>query len=277
MDGRRGRVLPCPTLGGMPWRPWEDVLALVELAAPSACAGCGRPGLRWCEACEAAVRVTAPRAWAPTPCPPGFPPTWSGPAYDGTVRAAVVAWKDGGRADLTAVLAPVLRDVLAAALAASPVHGRAVRGGVPVALVPAPSARRSTRQRGEHRVGSLVAATARGAAPLRVVDALELGRAVADQAGLGAAERRRNLAGAVRVRRGREEGLVRMPCVVVDDVVTTGATLTECARALRAGGSGPVVAVTLAATRRRGGGGAGTASPPEQGRAGPLSVRGRAD
>lgn len=261
----------------MPWRPWEDVLALVELAAPSACAGCGRPGLRWCEACEAALRTTTPRPWTPTPCPARFPPTWSGPAYDGTVRAAVVAWKDGGRADLTAVLAPVLRDVLAVALAGSPAHREAVRGGSPVALVPAPSARRSTRQRGEHRVGSLVAATARGAAPLRVVDALELGRAVVDQAGLGAAERSRNLAGAVRLRRGREKGLSRVPCVVVDDVVTTGATLTECARALRTAGSGPVVAVTLAATRRRGGAGAGSGSPPDQRRAGPLSVPRRAD
>jgi predicted amidophosphoribosyltransferase len=189
----------------------------------------------------------------------------------------VVAWKDGGRADLTAVLTPLVRDVLASAVAGSEVHRRAVAHGSPVALVPAPSARSSTRHRGEHRVRSLVVAAARDAGPLRVVDGLELARKVADQAGLGAVARGRNLAGAVRVRRERACEVAAVPCVVVDDVVTTGATLTECARALRAAGSGPVVAVTVAATSRRRGTGAASADPSRQGRAGPLSVPGRAD
>ena len=192
-----------------------------------------------------------------------MPPTWAGPAYDGVVRTAVVAWKDGGRADLTgAVLAPLLRDVLAAALTASPEHRAALARGSPVALVPAPSARGRTRRRGEHRVRSLVGAAVRGARGLRVVDAHELSRRVADQAGLGAAQRHRNLEGAVRVRRGRAGAVAGLPCVVVDDVVTTGATLTECARALRAAGSGPVVAVTIAATRRRAGGPRGPRTAP---------------
>ncbi|WP_022923148.1 ComF family protein [Ornithinimicrobium pekingense] len=258
----------------MPWRPWEDVLALVELAAPSACAGCGRAGLRWCPACAADLAGTAPRTWTPTPRPPGFPPTWAGPAYEGAVRAAVVAWKDGGRADLTGtVLAPVLRDVLAAALAASPDHRAAVARGSPVALVPAPSARRSTRQRGEHRVRSLAAAAVRGAGPLRVVDVLELSRRVADQAGLGAAQRRRNLQGAVRVRPRGTPAVAGLPCVLVDDVVTTGATLSECARALTVARSGPVVAVTVAATARRSRPSQAAAPAP----AGRLSVPRRAD
>ncbi len=251
----------CRTLGGMPWRPWEDVLALVELAAPSACAGCGRAGSRWCPGCGAVLVATAPRRWSPTPCPPGLPDTWAGPAYEGEVRAALVAWKDGGRADLTPVLAPVLRDVIAAALSGSPPHRTALARGSVVPVVPAPSARRSTRRRGEHRVGRLVAAALSGAAPLRSADALELARRVADQAGLGAAQRHRNLAGAVRVRPAAAGAVRGQPCVVVDDVVTTGATLAECTRALHEAGAGPVLAVALAATRRRPGPGRNPRGP----------------
>lgn len=231
----------------MPWRPWEDVLALVELAAPSACAGCDAPGTRWCAGCQDVLRGTAPRPWAPTPCPPGLPPTWTGPRYDGPVRAAVVAWKEQDRVDLTPVLAAELAAVLPAALASSGPHADALGRGQPVALVPAPSARSSTRARGRSPVRELARAAA---GPRVVVDALRLTRRVRDQAGLDAQERARNLAGAVTA--GRRAALLHgIPCVLVDDVVTTGATLVECTRALRAAGAGPVLAVTLAATARR--------------------------
>lgn len=256
----------------MPWRPWEDLLALVELAAPSECAGCGRPGLLWCGPCDQELRGAAPRRWTPTPCPPGLPPTWAGPAYEGVVRQAVVAWKDADRADLTAVLAPVLRRALTAALEGSPEHRAELAAGRPVPVLPAPSARSSTRRRGEHRVRAL-AVTALGPTRSRipVLDALALSRSVADQAGLGAAERARNLHGAVRVRDALRDCLRRRPCVLVDDVITTGATLQECARALRDAGSGTVVAATLAATRRH------TADRPGDTGGSPFRFLGRAD
>ena len=236
----------------MPWRPGEDLLHLLELAAPTACGGCGREGTRWCGTCRQALAAGSARRWTPTPCPPGFPPTWTHTAYRDEVRTAVVAWKDGGRADLTAVLAVPLRGVLAAALAASPDHLRTLRGTGRLPLVPAPSARAGTRARGEHRVAALCRETTRGRrARLPTVDALRLARRVEDQAGLDAERRRSNLAGAVQVRPRAADGLVGLPCVLVDDVVTTGATLVECARALTAAGAGPVLAVTLAATHRR--------------------------
>ena len=87
-----------------------------------------------------------------------------------------------------------------------------------------------------------------------LVDRLEgerLVRRVQDQAGLSAQARAANLEHAVMVRPGARAALAGVPCVVVDDVVTTGATLAECARALRAAGAGPVVAATVAATARR--------------------------
>ncbi|RIK17123.1 MAG: ComF family protein [Acidobacteria bacterium] len=256
----------------MPWRPWEDVLALVELAAPSECAGCGRPGLLWCGPCDRELRGAAPRRWTPTPSPPGLPPTWAGPAYEGVVRQAVVAWKDADRADLTAVLAPVLRRALTAALAGAPEHRAELAAGRPVPVLPAPSARASTRRRGEHRVRALAeAALGLPRSRVPVLDGLVLARTVADQAGLRAAERARNLRGAVRVRDGVRERLRGRPCVLVDDVITTGATLQECARALREAGSGTVVAVALAATRRH------AADRPGDSRRSPFQFLGRAD
>lgn len=243
----------------MTWRPGEDLLALLDLAAPAACAGCSRPGLRWCADCATSLHEGAAGAgpWSPTPRPPGLPPTWSGLAYAGSVRAAVVAWKDGGRADLTPILAPVLRTVLATALAGSLPHADALAAGDAVLLLPAPSGRAGTRARGEHRVAALTRAAVRGiprsggSRPLEVLDGLRLVRRVQDQAGLGARARAANLGGAVGVRTALADRLIGVPCVVVDDVVTTGATLAECARALRECGAGPVVAATLAATRRR--------------------------
>lgn len=230
----------------MPWRP--DLLALVELAAPSTCAGCGAAGTRWCPDCAVVLAATTPRPWTPTPRPPGFPPTWTGPTYAGPVRAAVVAWKEQDRVELTPVLATVLRAVLAEAIAGSAPHTAAALHHAPVALVPAPSAPRSIRTRGRRPVPELAAAAGRSDL---VVDALRLTRRVQDQAGLSAQQRSANLQRAVAVRPGAAAALRGVPCVVVDDVVTTGATLAECTRALRAAGAGPVVAVTVAATARR--------------------------
>lgn len=234
----------------MPWRPRADLLALLELAAPGACAGCARPGVRWCRACDRLLRGVPPRAWRPTPCPVGMPPTWAGPTYDGAVRAAVVAWKEQDRVDLTLPLADVLRAGVGAALAGSATHAAAVREGRPVAVVPAPSARAGTRARGRAPVRELAVAATRADV---VVDALRLTRRVRDQAGLGARERAANLGGAVGLAPGAARSLRGLPVLLVDDVVTTGATLVECARALREAGSGPVVAVTVAATARRAG------------------------
>lgn len=150
--------------------------------------------------------------------------------------------------ELTPVLATVLQAAVAGALAGSAPHTAAVLAGSPVALVPAPSAAMSVRARGRRPVRELAVAASR---PGLVVDALRLVRRVQDQAGLSAQDRSANLDRAVEVRPRARNALSGVPCVLVDDVVTTGATLAECARALRASGAGPVVAATVAATRRR--------------------------
>jgi predicted amidophosphoribosyltransferase len=124
-----------------------------------------------------------------------------------------------------------------------------------VRLVPVPSSGSSQRRRGEDVVLALARAAARtlnrrGVAAT-VVPALSLGRVVADSAGLGADARAQNLAEAFVARRRVARHLAHAHVVLVDDIITTGVTLTECARALATVGVEVAAAATLAATQRR--------------------------
>ncbi|HEX2706155.1 MAG TPA: phosphoribosyltransferase family protein, partial [Candidatus Lustribacter sp.] len=84
-----------------------------------------------------------------------------------------------------------------------------------------------------------------------VVRAVEAVRRVADQAALGHDARAVNVAFAYDVRPGLGRAVRGRVCVLVDDVVTTGATLAEAARALRRAGAVVPVAATVAATALR--------------------------
>lgn len=226
-------------LGGV----WD---AMVRLVLPQACVGCGSAGARLCDGCLERV-AAAPERRMPSPCPPGLPACWSAAPYTGVVRKAVVAYKERGEA----ALGPVLADALAFT-AASAVRAGRVRG--PFAVVPVPSARRSVRGRGHDPVGGLAALTVRrlnacGVAA-RVWPVLRQVREVADQAGLSSTERAANLASSLRVRDGATEP-PGASVLLLDDIVTTGRTLAEAARALRAAGTMVPLAVTVAATRRK--------------------------
>lgn len=129
----------------------------------------------------------------------------------------------------------------AGAGAGVPGEGRAVL------LVPVPSARRAVRARGHdpaRRIALAAAGELRGTGtPARVLAALRHRRAVLDQSGLDSRQRRDNLAGALAVAAGAERLLRGAGAVVlVDDLMTTGASLAEAARAVRESTGGPVVA-----------------------------------
>jgi ComF family protein len=138
-------------------------------------------------------------------------------------------------------------DARPAALAAALLADAARRlAGPEVGLVvPVPIHARRLRERGFHPAGELSRALARSLGVPADPRALAQLRATASQTGLDRRARRRNVRGAFAARAG-----LRVPrCVaLVDDVVTTGATLAEAARALRRAGARRVVAVCVART-----------------------------
>ena len=122
---------------------------------------------------------------------------------------------------------------------------RRLTGEPPVLVVPVPMHPRKRRERGFHPAGELArtVATTLGARVER--RALRQIRVTASQTGLDRQARRRNVRGAFEA----SATLRGVACVaLVDDVVTTGATLTECARALRRAGVRSVVAICAART-----------------------------
>lgn len=223
---------------------------LADLALPRTCAGCGVPRAVLCPGC--AALLATPRPAAPRRFPAGFPPAAAAGAYAGPVRPAVLAFKERDRAELAGPLGAALALAVAAVVTAVPGDGDR-----PVLLVPVPASRAGLRARGRDHVAELAgrAAAELTAAGARARPARLLRRRgrVADSAGLSVAQRRANLAGSF--------AAVRHPVpadallVLVDDVVTSGATLTEAAAALVAGGfptAAPVLAAVVAATPRPG-------------------------
>ncbi len=224
--------------------------SLLDLVLPATCAGCGAVETSWCPDCATTLRGPARRA-APDPGPADLPPTWAVAGYAGAVRAAVVAHKEHGVLALTRPLGAAL----ALAVRAAADRSCALPGdGPPLALVPAPSRAAAVRERGRDPtlcLAEAAAAVLRGdGRPVVVAPVLRMRRSARDQAGLGRGARAANLAGAVRVARGSRARLRDHAVLLVDDVVTTGATLAECAAVLRADGVVVAAAAVVAATAR---------------------------
>lgn len=228
---------------------------LLDLVLPAECAACRAPGAPWCVRCERALEGTrfpeGPRLVQPDPVPAGLPPVHAWGVYAGPLRPAVTAWKDEGRGDLRPLLAERLRAAMDAAVRA------AGWASDPVLVVAVPCSPTSLRRRGEAPLARLASETLRwpGASTgLRAgPQALAVRRRVADQAGLGAAGRAENLRQALEVPERWVPVVRDRRCLLVDDLITTGATLAEAARALREAGSSAVAAATIAATQRLGG------------------------
>lgn len=219
--------------------------AWTDLVYGGSCVGCGRPGRPLCPACEPTPSPFD--AW-PSPPPAGLVRPIAAADYDGVARELVLGLKE--RRMLT--LAAPLARLLAASVAA---HGRPG----PLVLVPAPSRPSSVRARALDSTYVIARGAARLLAPHVDTDVARLLRTrpgLVDNAGLDTAGRAANLAGSITC---PSPGLRRLArrhrhaqIMVVDDVITTGATAREAQRALEAVGVRVCGIATVAATRKRG-------------------------
>lgn len=234
--------------------PWLIEGVLVPLL-PRRCPVCGTTisdrERSWCAACEAGMRVydqpvcVECRRFLANPgatCPAGHDGAEPAiiralGAFDSAFGIMAHALKYDGFRGLARSLGGLLAERLA---------------DVPVDLVvPIPTAPHKRRKRGFGHAEELAEACAANLGLVCGADTLRFTRRVADQTRLNAAQRRANLHGALAVRADRSLDGARV--LIVDDVLTTGATMREAARALKAVGAahllGAVVALNLNAQR----------------------------
>jgi ComF family protein len=206
---------------------------LLELLFPARCAACGRRGAEGVALCAVCAESLVPAAPGAGPRAPYL--------YGGQLAVAIARFKFEGHPEVAGPLGALLAPALGEALAALPPG--------PL-LVPVPLHPRRLRRREFNQALLLLRAArtalrraGRGAAPAPDVHALRRVRDTRPQVELGATARLANVAGAFRADPRRVAG---RDVLLVDDVLTTGATVGACAAALRAAGAARVEALTLA-------------------------------
>jgi len=218
--------------------------AALDLAFPAACSGCGREGEPLCAACRPALdaRLDLPGG-TPIGMPVDLPEPllqleWCAP-FVGPVRAALHHLKYSGEQRLAVPLGHAVAR-----------RWRRVGEGATV-VVPVPVHAERERDRGYDQA-ALIAAVAAVELGLPLVRAIERERATVAQFELGREDRAANVAGAFRLRRPGRGGFPPISgrwILLVDDVVTTGATLAACAAALEQAGALAVSAIAVARER----------------------------
>ncbi len=230
---------------------------LRDLLLPVTCAGCRREAAGLiCGDCVAALAALTPRPVRPDPPPPGLPPCHAAGRYGGRLRELILTYKDRGRHALAGSLADTLAGVVQTAVPAPR----------SVLLVPVPTTAKAVRQRrGDHMLRLARAAARRLRQDGRWVATARPVRALArpDSAGLSAADRVRLARRSLVPRRPAVPGWLRHAAlpppgwlphpavVVVDDVITTGATVAAVCDVLAGMGRKVDAVAVLAATERR--------------------------
>jgi predicted amidophosphoribosyltransferase len=196
---------------------------LLDLLVPKCCAGCGSPDSVLCARCRQTMAgpFAVERAHGP--------PLYALTGYDGAARRAVLAYKERGRREL----AESFGSLVAQALLQLP-------GSAACCLVPVPSRPAAARKRGGQHMLLVARHTGR---PVRPV--LHLDRHARDSVGLDVTARAANLAGRLTcdpIGHGTE-------VILLDDVITTGATAAAGTAVLTEAGAKVVAVLALTAAR----------------------------
>lgn len=202
--------------GGLCTACWADLV----IPSEPACATCQRPFAgdgpaagAHCAACLAQ--------------PPGHDGIAAGTLYTDTSRRLVLALKHGRRI----ALAPLMARLIAARLPAHCSH---------CLLVPVPLHRRRLWSRGFNQAALLARELAKAGHGTLLVDALVRTKPTPGLGGLGKTSRAKALRGAIAVRHGARERIRGAAIILVDDVLTSGATTTACTRTLKQAGAASV-------------------------------------
>jgi predicted amidophosphoribosyltransferase len=214
----------------------------LTLVYPISCAGCDAPDVGLCEAClvELYPQLCRRDAGQDAAEVAGVP-VWSGLVFEGVSARVMRALKEDGRTPLARALAPALSAAFDAVCESTGGATPFAMRSAGVVAVPLPTSRAAYRRRG-YRVVELIAARA----GIRCERLLVQARGTSDQRALGRVERQANVAHSLRAR-----DAAGLHVVIIDDVITTGATVGEATRALRAAGATVIGAATVAGTPRR--------------------------
>ena len=245
------------SLAGFQARPaysfYHLIWTAIDWVYPPACGGCEKPGVRWCAECQA--QITRPDAHLCPLCSRPQPDPFGGicstcqqsnsgcadirswAIFQGPVREAIHRLKYKGDIGLSETFTTKLVELL-------------VELNWKVDIVTAvPLSRQRLKQRGYNQAGLLGWPLAKALCVPYASQAIVRIRNTGSQVGLSIRERQDNVNGAFSAhpRLGRGKNVL-----IIDDVLTTGATMQACARALLEAGANSVYGITLAKAPLRG-------------------------
>lgn len=199
---------------------------LKQLVFTPRCLICSRLGIEFCITCINTVKPFRSRDLSELEA------CFCAGEYSGWLRDSIISYKNGD-SRYTEMLTEILTKAF-----------EKYFGTETLTLIPIPSSHQKVRERGFDSVANLCLSLANRRRSITLEDAnLFLRKQVVDQVGLSAAQRHENLEGAFGVRKALQ-GTV----VIVDDVVTTGATLNSAAKALKFAGAQRIFALALCGT-----------------------------